>query len=92
MAKFKSTFSSGTKKTSTSNEVIDFYKQTYPKNNTNVQYLHFQTFATPCRLKLNDEETIHWVDSNSEFIISDIDIDKFEILDVAEYYYTAMAE
>jgi len=92
MAKYRRTYSSGAKVTSTLNQVVDFYNDSYPKNNTNVQFLHFQTFATPCRIKLNDENTIHWIDANSEFVIEDINIDKFTILDVAEYYYTAMSQ
>lgn len=91
MVKFRRTFSSGTKKVSVANEVIDFRMDTYPHNNCNAQFLHLQTFAQPIRIKLNDEETIHWVDSNSEFVISDIQIDKFTILDAGvEYYFTAM--
>jgi hypothetical protein len=91
MVKFRRTFSSGTKKISVANEVIDFRLDTYPKNNCNVQFLHLQTFAQPITIKLNDETTIHWVDTNSEFIISDIEIDKFTILDAGvEYYFTAM--
>jgi hypothetical protein len=90
MAKYRRTFSSGGKVTSAANQVIDFYNDSYPKNNCNVQFLSFQTFATPCRIKLNEEATIHWIDANSEFVISDIEIDKITILDVAEYYYTAM--
>lgn len=93
MAKYRRTYSSGGKQTSTANQVIDFYLTTYPNTNSNVQFLHFQTFATACRIKLNDESTIHWIDSNSEFVISDIQIDKFTILDSGvEYYYTAMSE
>lgn len=91
MAKYKQTYSSGAKVTSTANQVIDFFKQSYPQNNCNVQFLHFQTFGTACRIKLNDENTVHWIDANSEFIVEDINIDKFTILDVAEYYYTAMS-
>lgn len=91
MAKFRRTYSSGGKQTSTANQVIDFFKQSFPQNNCNVQFLHFQTFGTTCRIKLNDENTVHWIDANSEFMIEDINIDKFTILDVAEYYYTAMS-
>jgi hypothetical protein len=92
MAKFRSTYSSGGKQISTANQVIDFYANDYPYNNTNVQFLHFQTFTQAVRIKLNDENTVHWVDSNSEFIVSDIQIDKFTILDAGvEYYYTALA-
>jgi hypothetical protein len=93
MAKYKQTYSSGGKQTSTANQVIDFYKQSYPKNNTNAQFLHIQTFGQDLRIKLNDEETVHVIFSNSEFMISDINIDKFTILDAGcEFYYTAMAE
>jgi hypothetical protein len=92
MAKYRSTFSSGGKQTSTANQVIDFYKESFPKNNCNVQFLHFQTFAASCRIKLNDETTVHWIDTNSEFVVSDIEIDKFTILDAGvEYYFTAMS-
>jgi hypothetical protein len=91
MAKYRRTFSSGGKVTSVANQVIDFYQDSYPKNNCNIQFLSFQTFATPCRIKLNDESTIHWIDANGEFVISDIEIDKFTILDAGvEYYFTAM--
>lgn len=91
MAKYRSTYSSGGKQISTANQVVDFYSNDYPYNNTNVQFLHFQTFATACRIKLNDETTIHWIDSNSEFIVSDLHIDKFTILDAGvEFYYTAL--
>jgi hypothetical protein len=91
MAKYRKTFSSGSKKTSVANEVIDFKLDTYPYSNCNAQFLHLQTFALPIRIKLNDEATIHWVDANSEFIISDIEVDKFTVLDAGvEYYYTAM--
>ena len=93
MAKYRRTYTSGGKQTSVANKVIDFYADSYPNNNTNVQYLSFQTFASPCNIKLNNESTIHWIDSNSEFVISDIDIDKFTIIDAGvEYYYTAMSE
>jgi hypothetical protein len=93
MAKFRRTYSAGAKKVSTANEVVDFFQDSFPHNNNNVQFLQFQTFAAPCQIKLNDETTIHWIDSNSEFVISDINIDKFTILDAGvEYYYTAMSE
>jgi hypothetical protein len=91
MAKYRRTFSSGGKVISTANQVIDFINDTYPKNNCNVQSLHFQTYATPCRIKLNDENTIHWIDANDYFIIEDINIDKFTIIDSGvEYYFTAL--
>jgi hypothetical protein len=91
MVKFRRTFSSGGKQTSTANQVIDFKLDTYPYSNCNAQFLHLQTFANSLRIKLNDEETIHWIDANSEFVISDIQIDKFTTLDDGvEYYYTAM--
>lgn len=93
MAKYRRTYSAGSKQTSTVNQVIDFYALDYPHNNTNVQFLHFQTFATPCRIQLNGESTIHWIDANSEFVISDIDVDKIKILDGnVEFYYTALGE
>lgn len=91
MEKYRRTFTSGGKQISIANQLIDFRLDTYPNTNCNVQFLHFQTFATPCQIKLNNEDTIHWIDSNSELIIEDIDIDKFTILDAGvEYYYTAM--
>jgi hypothetical protein len=91
MAKYRRTFSSGGKQTSSANLVIDFRLDTFPYNNCNVQFLHFVTFATPISIKLNDETTVHWIDANSEFVISDIDVDKIAILTPnAEYYYTAM--
>jgi hypothetical protein len=91
MTKYRLTYSSGSKVTSVGNDVIDFKATSYPKNNTNVQFLSFQTFATACRIKLNDETTVHWIDANSEFVIEDIEIDKFTILDSGvEYYYTAL--
>ncbi|MEH7116060.1 hypothetical protein V7128_01375 [Neobacillus vireti] len=91
MAKYRRTFSSGGKQTSSANQVIDFYQDSYPYGNCNVQFLQFTTYATPISIKLNDETTVHWIDANSEFVISDIDIDKITILNAsAEYYYTAM--
>jgi hypothetical protein len=91
MVKYRRTFSSGEKKISFANQEIDFKLDTYPYSNCNAQFLHIQTFENPLRIKLNDEETIHWIDANSEFIISDIQIDKFTTLDDSvEYYYTAM--
>jgi hypothetical protein len=91
MAKYRRTFSSGAKLTSAANQVIDFALDSFPFSNCNAQFLHLQTYAAPIRIKLNDESTIHWVDANSEFIISDIEIDKFTILDAGvEFYYTAM--
>jgi hypothetical protein len=91
MAKYKSTFSSGGKQISTANQMVDFKLNTYPYSNCNVQSLHFQTYATPCRIKLNDESTIHWIDANDYFIIEDIHIEKFTIIDSGvEYYFTAL--
>lgn len=93
MTKFRRTYSSGGKQTSTANQVVDFFQDTYPRNNCNVQFLHLQTFEQECRIKFNDEETVHWIDKNSEFVISDINIDKFTILDAGvQYYYTAMSQ
>jgi hypothetical protein len=41
---------------------------------------------------LNDESAIHWIDADEDFLIDDINIDKFIILDSGvEYYYTAMS-
>jgi hypothetical protein len=91
LAKYRRTFSSGGKLTSSANQVIDFKQDSFPYNNCNVQFLQFTTYATPITIKLNDENTVHWIDANSEFVISDIDIDKITILTgSAEYYYTAM--
>jgi hypothetical protein len=93
MVKYRSTYTSGGKQTSTANQVIDFYSNDYPYNNTNVQFLHLQTFAQECRIKLNDEETVHVIFPNSEFVISDINIDKITILNAGcEFYYTALTE
>lgn len=90
MAKYRRTFASGDKLTSTANQVIDFIIDA--QTNVDVQYLNFQTFATPCHIKLNDESTIHWIDANSEFTITDFYIDKITIVDAGvEFYYTALA-
>jgi hypothetical protein len=92
MAKYRKTFTSNGKVVSTANQVIDFTQDSFPYNNCNVQYLHIQTFATALRIKLNDESAIHWIDADEDFLIDDINIDKFIILDSGvEYYYTAMS-
>jgi hypothetical protein len=91
MAKYRRSFSSGGKVTSTANQVIDFINDTYPKNNCNVQFLSFQTFDQECHIVLNDETTQHWIAANSEFVIEDINIDKFKIVESGvTYYYTAL--
>lgn len=92
MAKYRRTFSAGSKQVSTANQVIDFYNyQLKNQLNCNVQFFHFQTFDKPCHIKLNNEETVHMIAANSELIINDIDIDKFTIIDAnVEFYYTAM--
>jgi hypothetical protein len=93
MAKYRRSYSAGSKKTSVANEVIDFRLDSHPYSNSSVQFLHFQTFSQSCRIQLNDESAIHLIDVNSEFIIEDIEIDKFTILDAGvEYYYTALGE
>lgn len=89
--RYRRTFTSGGKQISTANQVIDFVLDTFPFNNCNAQYLRFETFEQPCRIKLNNEQTIHWIDVNSNFIIDEIEIDKITILDAGvSYYYTAM--
>lgn len=91
MAKYKRTFTSGQKKLSKAGEEIDFKLDVYPRNDCNVEFFHFQTFAQECHIKINDEQTLHWIDSNSELILSDIKIDRFTIIEGnVEYYYTAM--
>jgi hypothetical protein len=93
MPKYRRTFTSNGKATSTANQVIDFRLETYPYSNCNVQYLQIQTFNTALRIKLNDESYIHWTDANGFFSIEDIDIDKITILDAGvEYYLTAMSK
>lgn len=84
MSTYKNTLSSGGKQVSAGNDVITF--------SSNVQFLHFQTFDKSCSIKLNGEQTIHWIDVNSEFIISDIYIGKVTIIDSGvTYYYTALS-
>lgn len=91
-AKYQQTFSSGGKVVSTTNQVIDFMKDAAKKKNCNVQYLHLQSFAQAVKFRINDEATIHWVDTDSEVVFSDIDIDKITIVDAGvEFYYTAMS-
>jgi hypothetical protein len=90
MAKYRRTFTSGDKLTSTANQVIDF--KIDDNTNVDVEYLNFQTFATPCHIKLNDEETVHWIDANSELTFTDMYIDKITIIDAEiQFYYTALA-
>ena len=90
MANYKRTFAPGDILTSTANQVIDFTIDS--NNNANIQYLNFQTFSSPCHIKLNNEQTIHYVAANSEFTISDFYIDKITIIDAGiQFYYTALA-
>lgn len=101
MAKYVRSFSSGGKKISTSNEVITFVKKEYENDGYEyndsleykmVEYLSFETFATPCRIRLNDEETVHWIDADSKAVITDMGIYQITILDEnVEYHYTAFA-
>ena len=90
MATYKRTFSSGSKQVSAGNDIIQIIDP--DGSNANIQFLHFQTFDKPCSIKLNGENTIHWIDMNSEFIISDLYIGKITIVDAGvTYYYTAMS-
>lgn len=101
MFKYQSTFTSGGKATSTANQVITFVNPKYSTDNEDynnksdyncVVYLSFETFATECRIKLNDETTIHWIDANSKVEFSDIMITKITILDAGvQYYYTGLS-
>lgn len=93
MATYKRTHPAGSKKTSTANQVIDFYNYDMsPPENCKVQFLHFQAFAQDVNLKINDEPGVHWIQADSYQIFQDIDIDKITIVNAgAEYYYTAMS-
>jgi hypothetical protein len=101
MAKYQYSFTGGSKQVSTANQVIKFENPKYKNdgesfNNTSeynsVEYLSFETFATACRIKLNDEDTIHWIDTNSNIVISDMMIYKVTVLDAGvEFYYTAFS-
>lgn len=91
--KYQRTFTSGGKITSTADQVIKF-TELNPINGKElvftVAYLSIETFDKPLRIKLNKENTIHWIDANKEVVFTDFAIDKFTILDVGvEYYYTA---
>lgn len=89
---YKRTFTPGGKQVSTANQVIDFAIGSGNATKLCVQFLQFQTFAQPCKIKINNESTIHWIDVDSEIILKDIDIDYITIVDAgAEYYYTAMS-
>lgn len=90
--KYKRTFTPGAKQVSTANKEINFViDDVSPTRDCEVQFLQFQTFAQPCKIKINKETTIHWIDADSEIILKDIDIDKITIVDAGvEYYYTAM--
>lgn len=91
MAKYIGTLSLGDKAISTANQVIDFFSPVYPFDNCSVQYLSFQTYDKPCHIKINNETTVHFIDTNSEFVMSDISIDKITIVDAGvTFYYTAM--
>jgi hypothetical protein len=90
MVNYKRTFAPGDILTSTANQVIDFTIDS--NNNANIQYLNFQTFASPCHIKLNDENVIHYIVANGEFTITDMYIDKVTIIDAGiPFYYTALA-
>jgi hypothetical protein len=90
LAKYKRTFTSGDKLTSSANQVIDF--KIDDNTNVDVQYLNFQTFSSPVHIKLNDESTVHWIDVNGELTITDMYIDKITIVDAGvQFYYTALA-
>jgi len=91
MSKYSQSYTSGGKQTTSgANTAIDFYVQ---GKNSKVTFLSFQTFATACHIKLNGEDTQHWIDANSELIIQDMDIDKIVIVESGiEYYYTAFGE
>lgn len=90
MASYKRTFSSGSKKTSLGNDLIQITDT--DGSPANIQFLHFQTFDKACSIQLNDESTVHWIDINSEFIVSDIYIGKFKVIDAGvTYYWTALA-
>jgi len=90
VAKYTQSYAPGAKLTSTANQVIDFALQ---GKNSRVQFLSFQTYATPCRIKINSEDTMHLVDANSELVLQDIDIDKIVVVDAGvEFYYTALGE
>jgi hypothetical protein len=98
MAKYKRSFSSGAKKISTANEVVSFKRpdDVFVYNNSMeynaVEYLEFETYDTPCKIKLNDEQTVHYIDVNSSIVFSDILITQITIVDAGvEYYYTAFA-
>jgi hypothetical protein len=98
MAKYVRSFSSGDKKISTANQVITFKRPEDNReyNNTlaynSVEYLSFETYDTPCKIKLNDEGTVHLVEANSKVVFSDFVITKLTIVDAnVEYYYTAFA-
>lgn len=98
MTKYKRSFSSGDKEISTGNDVITFDSpnDVYDYNNTiefnSVEYLSFETFNQSCKIKLNDEETVHFIDVNSIVVFADFMIYKLTIIDAdVEYYYTAFA-
>jgi hypothetical protein len=93
MAKYSGTISSGDKVVSTPNQIINFMSPVYPFDDCSVTYLSFHTYDQPIHIKLNNESTVHWIDANSEFVISDISIDKITIVDGGiTYYYTAFTE
>lgn len=90
MATYKSTFSAGSKKVSVGNDVITFNNS--DGSTANIQYLSFQTFDQPCSIQINGESTLHWIDSNNEFTISDMYISKVKIIDSGvSYYFTALS-
>lgn len=92
MSKYKKTLTSGGKQVSVGNDVIQFNVHPDTTSTNNVQYLSFQTFDKACSIKLNDETSVHWIDVNNEFIISDFYVDKFTIIDAGvSYYWTALS-
>lgn len=94
MAKFTRTFTSGDKQVSTANQEIKFLvNRRSQEYDYTVTYLAFETFGTAIKIKLNGEDTVHWIDADSKIVFSDIDIEKVTIVTAgAEYYYTAFAE
>jgi hypothetical protein len=93
MAKYSGTLTSGDKVVSTPNQLINFFSPVYPFDDCSVTYLSMQTYDKPLHVKLNDEATVHFIDINSQFILSDISIDKITIVDGGvTYYYTAFTE
>lgn len=101
MEKYARSFTSGGKKVSTANQVISFVDASRKNDNrhyndstayNSVQSLTIETFGEEIKYKLNNEATIHWLDANSTVTISNMDIEKFTIVDAGvNYYYTAFS-